>query len=348
MRRESDDAESGAPMEYRLLGRTGISVSVIGFGCAPLGSRCSVRDSLAALGHAHDAGVTLFDTSPFYGQGESETILGIFARQRRAEVVVVTKCGLGLEWTPAVRFGMALKTWARPLVTRSRTLKRLAGAYLESKKVTDRLAPGEVRASTERSLQSLGTDHVDVCLLHSPSLEVVRHGEAFAELEALRDEGKISAYGVSADTVDVALESLAIPGVSVLEVPLGVCQPEFVSPVLPEAAAKGLGVLARAPFGGGELFGAEPSTGRPSHVPTEPREALRALCAARGITIAQGALRFSIGHSGVASVVTSMTQLAHVRENVGAARVAPLTDDELARLTAWAANVEARGRGGES
>ena len=81
-------------MRRILLPGLDLETSVLGFGCASLGSRVSPRAGLAALHRAFDAGVTWFDLAPAYGAGEAETIFADFLAQRRDRVQVLTKVGL--------------------------------------------------------------------------------------------------------------------------------------------------------------------------------------------------------------------------------------------------------------
>jgi aryl-alcohol dehydrogenase-like predicted oxidoreductase len=128
-------------MKYRPLGRTGLSVSEIGFGCWGLGgvtpgatSYGEVDDaaSLKALHRALDLGITFYDTSNLYGDGHSEELLGEAFTGRRDKVVIATKAG-------------------------------------RSTYDTEAYTPAELRRSVEASLRRLRSDYVDVVQVHSPS-----------------------------------------------------------------------------------------------------------------------------------------------------------------------------------
>ena len=134
-------------MKYRPLGRTGLMVSEIGFGGWGIGgltpgatSYGDVSDavSLEALRRAAELGVTFYDTSNLYGAGHSEELLGEALGHCRDRVVIATKVG-------------------------------------RSDYDTETYAPGQIRASSEGSLQRLRTDCVDVVQVHSPSsIEVLK------------------------------------------------------------------------------------------------------------------------------------------------------------------------------
>jgi D-threo-aldose 1-dehydrogenase len=137
-------------MSQSLLPGTGIETSRLGFGCAVLGGRLSTRTKRRLLETAFDAGITHFDVARLYGHGEAERHLGAFLRPRRDSVTVTTKVGLLPPGGPArlrlVRAG-----------------RRLLGSPTAGVR---RFAVADVRSSVEASLNKLGTDHVDLLLLH--------------------------------------------------------------------------------------------------------------------------------------------------------------------------------------
>src|SRR5919197_1411698 len=137
-------------MKYRPLGRTGLVVSEIGYGAWGIGGRTAAetsygdtddRVSLAALARALDLGITFFDTSAAYGDGHSEQLIGQAVKARRAEVVIATKAGYE-SWERAPDFSSA-----------------------------------GIIASTERSVQRLGSDYVDLLQLHNPPIEILENSE---------------------------------------------------------------------------------------------------------------------------------------------------------------------------
>lgn len=152
-------------MEYSALGATGLTVSSLAFGTAPLGDLFGAADDdqgQRAVQQALEAGITFFDSSVYYGNGLAEERLGRALRGRRDDVVLMTKAG---------RFGPDDFDFS----------------------------PGRLRASLEESLRLLQTDHVDIFLVHDIEfvpLEPVLT-DSFAELQRLRDEGKCRFIGAS-------------------------------------------------------------------------------------------------------------------------------------------------------
>lgn len=157
-------------METRTLGKTGLAVSVLGFGCGAVGGlmvKGTPADQEHAVARALEAGINYFDTAPLYGNGESERNLGRALKILRPDVVVGTKV-------------------------------RLAPAELSD-------VPRAIAASLEVSLSRLGREEVDLLQLHNP---LAREGggfdaravleEAVPALERLRAQGKIRFFGFSA------------------------------------------------------------------------------------------------------------------------------------------------------
>ena len=155
-------------MQQRNLGNTGLRVSAIGFGCWEMGNpdygSSDEGEMIAAVHRAIDLGVTLFDTAPNYGFGGSEQVLGRALGARRKDIILVSK--VGITWDPV--------TLTTKIDGRYSTIKRI----------------------NEESLQRLGTDHLDLVLMHWPDPETPI-AETMRALEELRTEGKALHIGVS-------------------------------------------------------------------------------------------------------------------------------------------------------
>src|SRR4051812_30631293 len=152
-------------MEHRPFGRTGLDVSAVGFGCWEVGGGYGQVDEAAfghAAGRALDLGINCFDTAEGYGMGASERALGQALGGRRDEAVVVTK------------FGMAY---------RDKTNKRDS-------------SPQRGQGAIDKSLKNLGTDYVDVYLVHWPD-RLTPFEETMAALDDVVREGKVRFVGLS-------------------------------------------------------------------------------------------------------------------------------------------------------
>ena len=179
-------------MRYRPLGKTGLTVSEIGFGGWGIGGPSPGATSygptddavsLRTLERAFEQGITLYDTSNAYGDGHSEALIGQAFKQRRTQVVIATKAGFP-------RFDQ-----------------------------DQDFSPGQLRASLEGSLRRLQTDHVDLFQLHSPPIALLRDDPAIlATLRSLVQEGKARAFGLSVRAPEdglVAIRELGFPVVQV-------------------------------------------------------------------------------------------------------------------------------------
>lgn len=311
-------------MEYRRLGKTGRTVSAIGFGAWAIGGDWgSVDDtqSLKALHAAADVGVTLIDTADVYGSGHSERLVGRFLRERRdPEIVVATKMGrrapLDLaEYTPA-----AFRSWI------------------------------------DESRRNLGVERLDLVQLHCLPTTIYYRPELFVALDELVADGSIAAYGVSVERVEEALKAIEYPGVATVQVIYNIVRQRPAERFFAEAAARDVGILARVPLASGLL------TGRLSREsvfePTDHRqynrhgeafdvgetfagldfetglavvEALRTLVP-DGATMAQLALRWILMADAVTAAIPGAKRPDQAVANAAAADLAPLPPATMERI----------------
>ncbi len=158
-------------MKYRVLGKTGIKVSEVGFGAWAIGGNAhgnsygptDDKTSLDAVKKALDVGCNFFDTADVYGHGHSEELLGKALEGRRDDVVIATKVG-GDFYHGAPRMNFA---------------------------------PEYLLFALQRSLERLQTDHIDLYQLHTPPVQLVKNPSVFRVLEDIKKTGKILHYGIS-------------------------------------------------------------------------------------------------------------------------------------------------------
>ncbi|MGN6300941.1 MAG: aldo/keto reductase [Angustibacter sp.] len=311
-------------MEHRILGRTGREVSVVGLGCWQLGAdwgAVSEEDALATLHAAADAGVTFFDTADVYGDGRSEQLVGRLLRERGGDLVVATKMGRRADPHVAAAFtGENLRAW------------------------------------NDRSRRNLGVDTLDLVQLHCPPTAVFSDDRVFDELDAMVDEGRMRAYGVSVETVDEALTAIARPHVASVQIILNILRRKPLEQVLPAAQQAGVGIIARVPLASGLLTGkydehttfaaddhrsynrsgeafdvGETFSGVPFDVGVAVARDVAALTP-DGVTTAQLALRWVVDQPGVSTVIPGARSPEQARANAASAQVSPLDDATLDRL----------------
>jgi aryl-alcohol dehydrogenase-like predicted oxidoreductase len=199
-------AEPPTAVPTTTLAGTGVLTSHLGFGCAGLFAAPSARQRRGILEAALASGIRHFDVAPMYGLGVAERELGRFARGRREEVVIATKFGIAA--TGRARAIAAVQAPARRLLAAAPTLRRRArstaagpasgrmGAVLYR---ATRFDATGARESLEHSLRELGTDHVDVLLLHDPQPGDVCSDDLCGYLEEARAAGRIRAWGLAGE-----------------------------------------------------------------------------------------------------------------------------------------------------
>jgi len=307
----------------------GLRGSVLGFGCGSVMGRIGRRTSMRAMGTAWDAGINLYDVAPSYGYGEAEALLGAFLRGRRAEAVIVTKFGIMPErrsrWKsavkPIVRRALRLVPNARPVV------RKLAGGDRTAEHFTVPL----MRTSLENSLRHLGTDHVDVLLLHGPPTAVVDHDDLMAALADVVAEGKVRAAGLSGGSGAVRRAAQGPDVLRALQAAVNFDDLE----ALDIAAHTDRLFMAHHPFGGPSgversladlrTIGAHEATGA----------ALRdKLADVDNEVLADAVLSTLLRDTVVSAVIPSMFSPSDLHANVRAIEHSRFTDDEIRWLRA--------------
>jgi len=298
--------------------RDGLPLSQLGVGCAPFGalnaatSDASVR---AAFEHLYANGQRYFDVAPFYGMGLAEHRLGMCLRSvDRRTIVLSTKVGRLLD----------------PL-----TGGAAAGASEDKYPFTfhyDYSYEATMR-SLDTSMQRLGTNAIDIVLIHDVNLRwqgdmlEQRYGEAmngaYRALESLRAQGAIKAIGVGVNDWGI-LERFAGDGdfdCFMLAGRYTLLDHTAGASFLPMCEKRGIGVLMAAPFNSGILAtGATPGATY-FYTPAEPEivervQRIEAICARHGIAIAAAALQFPLRHPAIKSVVTGMRNPDEARANL--------------------------------
>jgi len=308
-------------IEKHVLGKSGITVSVIGLGLWAIGGDywgpTDDRESLSTIDAALDMEVNLFDTADVYGAGHSEELLGQAMKGRRDQFVVTTKIG-----------------WINFDGERGRS------AY----DTVDRLIAG-----VESNLHRLQTDYIDVIQSHidfrDPTMEIFVQG-----FQKLQRDGKVRAYGVSTSDFEYLKAFNADDNCATLQIDYSILNRTAEAAIFPYCQAHNIGVLVRGPLAMGILtgkfssdtrFGPDDFRRRWQENPEEYQvflddlakvEALRPL--AEGRTMAQLALQFVIAHPAVTAAIPGAKTPEQLKDNVGAALLPRLTAEELAQIEA--------------
>jgi L-galactose dehydrogenase len=255
-------------MIYNQLGKTGIQVSKVGFGCAPLGNAYGLiedQEGIRAVHTAIDKGINFFDTSPYYGHTISETRLGAALKGKRDKVVLATKGG---------RFDMPLETGF------------------------DFSYEGIIRMC-EVSLRRLGTDFIDIYQLHDiefgDKAQVIN--EAIPALNQLKNEGKVRFIGVTGYPLHLLSEMI---DTQTLDVILSYCHYNLMNSTMneilvPAVKAKSLGLINASVTHMGILTDQGPPEWHPA--PARVKDtgcAVATFCRSQNANIAHLAIQFAL------------------------------------------------------
>jgi D-threo-aldose 1-dehydrogenase len=300
-------------MKRNAVGRTGVQVTEIGFGGAPLGNLYTAIDDAtahAAVAAAWDGGVRYFDTAPHYGLGLSERRLGAVLRHHaRDDYVVSTKVGrLLVENTAPTGSDLAAGGFA----VRDDLVRRY-----------DYSRDG-VRRSLDASLERLGIDRVDIVYLHDPDDHLEQAlCEGVPALIELREQGVIGAIGAGMNYVEPLLRFVTETDVDVVMLAgRWTLADRSGAPLLETCAGRGVSVVAAAPYNSGLLSRPYPPEDSYFNYDRSPADvlafarALAACCDEVGTSLPQAALQFPLQHPTVPAVVVGMRTETQARGNL--------------------------------
>ena len=304
------------PLSTAEIGTTGLRVTRLGLGGAPLSAYREVAekaDAVATIGRAYELGVRYFDTAPLYGYGNSERRYGM------------ALCGL-----PRDQFVLSTKV-GRIIEPIERTPDPEAAAgYRSFDAVFDFSRDGVLR-SLEDSLRRLGLDRVDVALIHDPENHYEQAiGEAFPTLAELRSQGVVKAIGAGVNQWQLPAR-LAREGEFDLFLLAGrytLLDQSALDELLPLCVEKGISVTLGGPYNAGVLasdlargktyrYTTAQSTN--AAVPPEMLDRARrikAVCDRHGVPLRAAALQFGLAHPAVAATIPGAKSVAELEDNL--------------------------------
>lgn len=303
-------------MQTRTLGQQGLTASAISYGAMGTAVGYGPTDdtaSIAAIRHAHELGVTHFDTAEMYGWGEGEKLLGAALAPIRDEVTIATKFGF------------------------------------EAPAFSPNSRPDHIRTVVDASLTNLGVDHIDVLYqhVHDPAVPVE---DVVGVMKELVEAGKVTYLGMSNTTPENIRRAHAVHPISVLQTEYSVFshESEAFFPVLEEL---GIGLVAYSPLARGFLTGAVKPRSEygaddfRQNVPWWAPEnyeanvaivdALTAMAQEKGATLSQLSLAWLLARKDYIVPIPGSRSPERVAQNIGAADVT-LTADDLERIQAIA------------
>ncbi len=273
-------------MHYRPLGRTGLQLPILSFGASSLGQEfrpVSLEEAIRSVHVALEGGLNFIDTSPFYGRGMSEVLLGVALRE-----------------VPRDRYLLGTK------------LGRYDLAHFD-------FSARRVVESVDVSLHRLGTDHLDICLCHDIEFVEMQQivDETLPALRKVQQQGKVRFIGFSGYPMKMFKFILDQTDVDcVLSYNQYTLQnTRFADELVPYLKAKGVGVMNAGPFSARLLTNAPLPKWlkEPDHVKAAARQAAEH-CARKGVDLAKLALQFSLGHPDITTTVAGSANPDNIRK----------------------------------
>ena len=286
-------------MEKRTLGKTGMEVSVLGFGGAEIGYEGASAETVAqVLGSALDAGLNLIDTAECYAA--SEELIGQTVAHRRADFYLFTKCGHAS--------GFDLPDWD----------------------------PKMLEQSIDRSLTRLRTDYLDLVQLHSCSEEVLRQGDVIEVLQRARQAGKTRCIGYSGDRQD-ALYAIQCGAFDTLQTSVSIADQQAIDLTLPLARERDMGVIAKRPVANAVWKNAEKPENGYVLPYWERLQQLEYPFLKGDLNAAVGtALRFTLAIPGVHTAIVGTSKPGRWRANAELLAAGPLPAEQFKAIrTRW-------------
>ena len=315
-------------MKYRLLPRTDLQLSEIGFGVWTVATNwwgeIPREERVALLENAVDRGINFFDTADTYGEGYGEEILAEVLGQHRHDLVIATK------------FGYDFYDKTTPRIGHQERPQKFDADF--------------VRFTCEQSLRRLRTDYIDLYQVHNPRIDALERDDLFETLEELKSDGKIRHYGVALGPdigwFEEGESSMKERQVSSLQMIYSILEQDPAKAFFPIALEQQVGLISRVPHASESL------TGRYTEVPTFKeadhrshrrtewlREALRKVEKVKflagkgtGRSLSQAAIKFCLYQPTIVSVLPNFTNLDELCEFTEAVNTPDLTEEEQSRL----------------
>lgn len=323
-------------MNRRVLGRTGLAVSEIGFGAWAIGGNAYGNsygptddgESKRAVRRAYELGCNFFDTADVYGHGHSEAVLGEALQDVRDQVIIATKVGgnfYNRDIHPLLRdrIGEAV----------GQPLDEIAPGALLPVTHDATFTPAYLRFAVERSLERLRTSWIDLLQLHNPPINLIAAMETYEALEQMKRDGLIRFYGVSVHSPEEGLAAVNATMPDTVQIVYNLARRDAEDTFLAAARTASVGVIAREPLANGFLaggYGAD-SVWEDGDIRSRmPRPYVARLAAlgqrvkelaeksGGGVTAAQLALKFVLDRSDIACAIVGMKTVGHVEENLNA------------------------------
>jgi aryl-alcohol dehydrogenase-like predicted oxidoreductase len=294
-------------MERRILGRTGLSVSTLGFGGSEIGYRGATQETVTTLLNAAiDAGLNVIDTAECYKN--SEELIGAAVAHRRRDFHLFTKVGHEHGWDKA-------HDWSAASIERT----------------------------IERSLKRLRTDCVDLVQLHSCGLDILEKGEATAALQRAKQQGKTRFIGYSGDD-QPALFAVTSGLFDTLQTSISIADQQAIDMLLPITREKNMGVIVKRPIANAAWRDVGEPAGQYQHTYWKRLKELKFDFLReweRSADAASIALRFTLSQPGVHTAIVGTQNPERWKQNAAMLDAGPLPQRDIEAIRArWKATAQ--------
>ena len=285
-------------MKYHQLGKSGLHISQIGFGCMSLGDDQAANEKI--LHHAIELGINFFDTADLYQKGLNEISVGKAFKAKRKDVIIATKAGnqwradgSGWDWNPRKEY---------------------------------------ILSCAEESLKRLQTDYIDLYQLHGGTIDDPID-ETISAFEQLQKQGKIRYYGISSIRPNVIREYIKRSNIVSVMMQYSLLDRRPEEACLTLLKNHNIGVLARGPVAQGLLVNKPPKP----YLNYSAENVDQAATSVRLISnekrnAAQTAMQFVLQHPAITSAIPGIRTMEQLEEAVQTLNTPPLTDSEMKLL----------------
>jgi aryl-alcohol dehydrogenase-like predicted oxidoreductase len=315
-------------MKYRKLGKSGITVSEIGFGAWTIGmdwwsKKISDDEAIAMLKKAYDKGINFYETADVYGKGKSERLLAqAFKDMRNDEIIYSTKWGYDIYNAEQVGHN----------------------------ELPQRHNPEFLQYALQQSMNRLNVDHVDVYSLHNPKMSAIQDDELFVSLDSLVKDGKIRSHGVALGPAigwkEEGLAAMQKRNITCLQTVYNILEQDPGRTFFHVAKQNEVGLLVRVPDASGVLTGKvneKTIFDKNDHRGTRKRdwilqaiqkvEKLKPISDSNGWNITELAIKFILSQKEVSAVLPTVINIEEIDMLAQMSDGKYLTDSQLSYIT---------------
>jgi aryl-alcohol dehydrogenase-like predicted oxidoreductase len=315
-------------MKYRQLGKSGITVSEIGFGAWTIGmdwwsKKISDDEAIAMLKKAYDKGINFYETADVYGKGKSERLLArAFKDMHNDEIIYSTKWGYDIYNAEQVGHN----------------------------ELPQRHNPEFLQYALQQSMNRLNVDHVDVYSLHNPKMSAIQNDELFMSLDRLVKDGKIRSHGVALGPAigwkEEGLAAMQKRNITCLQTVYNILEQDPGRTFLDVAKQNEVGLLVRVPDASGVLTGKvneKTIFDKNDHRGTRKRdwilqaiqkvEKLKPMSDSNGWNITELAIKFILSQKEVSAVLPTVINVEEIDMFAQMSDGKYLTDSQLSHIT---------------